>query len=49
MEREEEWNEGIGEKIFVCERKWEGKWEMEKLKVWKLGKRKWEIIKKIGT
>ena len=42
MEQEEKLNEGIGEKLFVCEREWEGKWELEKLKVWKLGK-KWEI------
>ena len=33
MEREEEWNEWIGEKLAVCERVWEGKWELEKLKV----------------
>ena len=46
MEREE-WNESIGEKLFVKE--WQGKWELEKLKVWKLGERKWENIKKIGT
>ena len=43
MEREEEWNEGIGEQLCVCEREWEGKWKLEKLKVWKLGKRKWGI------
>ena len=44
MEREkEESNEGIGKKIFVCEREWEEKPELEKLKVCKLEKRKWEI------
>ena len=31
------------------EREWEGKWELEKLQVWKLEKRKWENIKKIGS
>ena len=46
MEREK-WNDRIGEKLFV--REWERKWELEKLKVWKLGGRKWENIKKIGT
>ena len=27
----------------------EREWELEKLKVWKLGKRKWKNIKKIGN
>ena len=39
MEREEEWNERIREKLCVCEREC----KLGKLKVWKLGKRKWEI------
>ena len=44
MEREEEWNEGIQEKLFVCEKERVGrKLGIGKLKVWKLGKRKWEI------
>ena len=46
MEREK-CNERIGDKLFV--REWERKLELEKLKVWKLGERKWENIKKIGT
>ena len=37
MEREEEWNEGLREKLCVCEREW----ELEKLKVWKLRKIKY--------
>ena len=40
MEREEDRSEEIEEKLFVCEREWKEKWELEKLKVWKLGKRK---------
>ena len=39
IEREEEYNERIGEKLFVCEREWKVKWELEKLKVQKLGKK----------
>ena len=38
MEREDEWNERIGEKIFVCGRECERQWELGKLKVSKLGK-----------
>ena len=49
MEQQKEWNKKIGEKPFVCERGWEEKWELKKLKVWKLGKIKWENINKIGT
>ena len=49
MEREEQWKKRIREKLFVCEKEWEGKWELEKLKVWKLGKRKWENTKTIGS
>ena len=49
MERQEEQNEKIGDKLFVYEREREREWELEKLKVWKLGKRKWKNIKKIGN
>ena len=49
MRWNEVWNERIGEKLFVCGREWEGKWELEKLKVRKLERRKWENIKEIGT
>ena len=50
MERKEEWNEGTGDKLFVCKKEWEGKWKLEKLKVWKLGVGnkifgKWEVSK----
>ena len=34
-----EMKSGEGGKLFVCEKNW----ELEKLKVRKLGKRKWEI------
>ena len=33
MEREIEWNQRIGEKLFVRKREWEEEWELEKLKV----------------
>ena len=30
------------EKLFVCKREWKGNWKLEKLKLLKFGKRKWE-------
>ena len=43
MEREKEWNERIGEKLFVCKREW----ELKKLKAWKLEKEIEKISRKL--
>ena len=46
MQREK-WNRMEDRRETIYESKWEGKWELEKLKIWKLGEENGEISRKL--